>query len=213
MMITVVLATGNPGKVRELSRLLSGLDVELVGVKDVLGQALEVPELGDSFESNAVEKARRVCAATGLVSVADDSGLEVLALGGRPGVRSARFAHERATDAENNAALLAALEEEVDRRARFVCVLALATPWAEQVVTVRGVCDGKIARGVSGSGGFGYDPLFVVERADGKTMAELSAEEKDALSHRGLAVRALAAELERLLARQRHEAENIAFLR
>ena len=121
--LTVVLATSNEGKVLELRHLLGDAPVELVTPKQVLGQALAVPEDGDTFEANAIQKAKAVCAATGLIALSDDSGLEVDALGGRPGVRSARFAHDRATDAENNAALLRALEE-VDAQASAVSLRA-----------------------------------------------------------------------------------------
>jgi XTP/dITP diphosphohydrolase len=154
---------------------------------------MSIAETGDTFEENATLKARAVCQATRLVSLADDSGLEVAALGGRPGVRSARFAHERATDAENNAALLAELEhvDNEERGARFRCVLALVSPFSERVRTAEGTCAGSIARTPRGSGGFGYDPLFLVDGQGGRSMAELSEDEKNQVSHRGQAVRAL----------------------
>ncbi len=133
-LLTVVLATSNVGKVAELRALLADLPIQWVGIGDVLGDKLAISEDGVTFEENATIKARAVCAATRLVALADDSGLEVDALGGRPGVRSARFASERATDAENNAALLRELEdvEERARSARFRCVLALVDPFPER---------------------------------------------------------------------------------
>jgi XTP/dITP diphosphohydrolase len=190
--LTVVLATSNEGKVLELRQLLASVPLELVTLKHVLGHPLAVPEDGDTFEANAIQKAKAVCVATGLCALADDSGLEVDALGGRPGVRSARFAHDRATDAENNAALLRALAEVEQRTARFRCVLALVSPWAlDDVRLAEGRCEGSIARVPRGSGGFGYDPLFVVEQS-GRAMAELSEAEKNEVSHRARAAKALA---------------------
>jgi XTP/dITP diphosphohydrolase len=210
--LTVVLATANEHKATELRALLGDLPIELVTVTDALGEPLAVSEEGVSFEENAVHKAREVCGATRLLALADDSGLEVDALGGRPGVRSARFAHEHATDAENNAALLRELEDtdESNRSARFRCVLALASPWSTEVRLAEGRCDGSIARDPRGSGGFGYDPLFVVDGLDGRAMAELSEQEKNRVSHRARAVRALRALLLELLEQQLDEAERIA---
>jgi XTP/dITP diphosphohydrolase len=208
--VSVVLATQNDGKLAELRQLLSDLPIELVSMRDVLGDDFSVPEDGVSFEENAVTKANAVCHAAHIPALADDSGLEVDALGGRPGVRSARFAHDRATDAENNAALLRELEEidEPQRAARFRCVLALASPWDAEPSTVEGRCDGRIARTPRGSGGFGYDPLFLLE--DGRAMAELSEAEKNAISHRARAVRALRPLLVALLNARLDEAERIA---
>ncbi len=210
--LTLVLASSNDGKLAELRSLLADLPVQLVSVRDVLGEHLNVVEDGDTFEANAMLKATAASRATCLVAVADDSGLEVDALGGRPGVRSARFAHERATDAENNAALLRELEELDDggRRARFRCVLALVTPWAlDRARTVEGRVEGRIARDPRGSGGFGYDPLFVVEGQDGRAMAELSESEKNAVSQRARAVRALRPLVLELLSAQLDEAERV----
>ncbi len=212
-LVTIVLASTNKGKLTELRALLSDLPVQLVTVADVLGEKLSVPEDGDTFDANAVSKATAICRATGLMALADDSGLEVDALGGRPGVRSARFAHERATDAENNAALLRELEEIDDsgRVARFRCVLALVTPWAlGEPRTVEGSVEGRIARDPRGSGGFGYDPLFLVDGRDGLAMAELSEQDKDSLSHRARAVRAMRPVLLELLETQLNEAERVA---
>jgi XTP/dITP diphosphohydrolase len=208
--LSIVIATTNVGKLAELRALLGDLPVQLLSVTDVLGENLAISEDGATFEENAVVKARAVCQATGLYALADDSGLEVSALGGRPGVRSARFAHERATDAENNAALLRELEDVPDasRAAKFRCVLALASPWAPGVVeTVEGSCDGVIARVPRGSGGFGYDPLFIVPALAERVMAELTEAEKNAVSHRARAVRALRPVLVRLLDERLREVE------
>lgn len=207
-LLTVVLATSNEGKLAELRSLLGDLPVELVSVRDVVGD-VALAEDADTFEGNAEQKARHACRVTRMLSLADDSGLEVDALGGRPGVRTARFAHNRATDAENNAALLRELEEIDARGARFRCVLALSSPWDEQVRFAEGRCDGAIARTPRGSGGFGYDPLFVVDECDGRAMAELGEDEKNAISHRARAVRAMRPLLVALVNAQLEQAENI----
>ena len=210
--VTIVLATSNEGKASELRALLADLPVQLVTTADVLGEKLILPEDGDTFEANAIQKAQAICAATQMIALADDSGLEVDGLGGRPGVRSARFAHERATDAENNAALLRALEEadrDHERLARFRCVLALASPWLSEVKTAEGKVEGAIARDPRGSGGFGYDPLFLAAETGGRSMAELGEAEKNCISHRARAVRALRPLLVSLMNAQLDEAERI----
>jgi XTP/dITP diphosphohydrolase len=214
----LVVATHNRGKLEELRALLADLPLEVHGVSELLADPPEVIEDGATFAENALKKARAVARATNMLSLADDSGLEVDALEGRPGVRSARFAHERATDAENNAALLAALEpwadpaaSDADRvstliagerglTARFRCVLALIDPFATGAPPiVEGTCEGAITRTPRGSAGFGYDPRFVV-KDEGKTMAELSAAAKNRVSHRAKAFVALRPVLERILA-------------
>lgn len=194
---TLVLASSNPGKLEELRTLLAALPFRVISVGEALGEALAVDETGDTFEANAILKARAVCLATGELSLADDSGLEVDGLDGRPGVRSARFAHPNATDAENNTALLRELREKgnVSRRARFRCVLAWVAPGTPEPRWVQGTCEGMIASSPRGSGGFGYDPLFIVDGAGGRSFAELAADEKHTLSHRGKAARALLEEL------------------
>jgi XTP/dITP diphosphohydrolase len=209
--LSIVLATQNQGKLSELRRLLADLPVQVVSVHDVLGKGLEVVEDGATFRDNALLKARAVCRATHLTSLADDSGLEVDALGGRPGVRSARFAHEHATDDENNAALLRELDEvpEPERSARFRCVLALVTPFSDAAASVEGVCEGSIARAPRGSKGFGYDPLFLVEGLGGRTLAELDEDEKNQISHRGRALSALRPYLIELINRMLDEAESV----
>ncbi|MEI9950056.1 MAG: RdgB/HAM1 family non-canonical purine NTP pyrophosphatase [Pseudomonadota bacterium] len=212
-LLTIVLATSNHGKLLELRALLADLPVQLRSAAEVLGEQPNIVEDGATFEANALIKARAIARATRTLALADDSGLEVDALGGRPGVRSARFAHERATDAENNAALLRELTEveEGARGARFRCVLALVNPWQESDVHVaEGSCEGSIARAPRGSGGFGYDPLFLVAAQDGKAMAELSEAEKNTISHRARAVQALRAILLKLVNARLDEAERIA---
>jgi XTP/dITP diphosphohydrolase len=204
---TLVVATTNRGKLEELRQLLADLNVEVLSVQDVSKKAIHVVEDGDTFEANAIKKAREVANATMMLTLADDSGLEVDVLGGAPGVRSARFAGERATDAENNAALLAALDSldadvrAGDVKARFRCVLALVDPFVDsgEPVVVEGTCAGTITRTPRGSGGFGYDPMFLVEGSD-KTMAELSEDEKNRVSHRAKATQSLRRALEKTIA-------------
>jgi XTP/dITP diphosphohydrolase len=210
-LVTIVLASTNPGKVAELRALFADLPLHLISVADVLGESLSIVEDGLTFEQNATIKARAVAAATRMLALADDSGLEVEALGGRPGVRSARFAGERATDAENNAALLRELEDVEERSARFRCVLALVSPWKDgQVELAEGSCEGVIARAPRGSGGFGYDPLFIVPTLAERAMAELSEAEKNSVSHRARAARALLPVLIRTLNERLDEVERIA---
>jgi XTP/dITP diphosphohydrolase len=184
--VRLVLASRNAHKAREFSALLA--PHELVP----LPPGVELPpETGETFEANAVVKARAAAAATGLPAVGDDSGIEAAALGGRPGVRSARFAGEEATDGENLAKLLR--EAPAGSGLTYVCAIAYAEPdGAEHVVVGR--CTGTLAAQPRGDGGFGYDPAFMPDDlADGRTMAELSPAEKDAISHRGRAARELLA--------------------
>ncbi len=210
--MTIVLATTNPGKLAELRVLLAGLPVEVLAVTDVLPAYAAPAETGVSFEANALIKARAAAAATLLVAIADDSGLEVDAIGGRPGVRSARFAHDGATNAENNAALLAALEGVPDekRSARFRCAIAMCDPFfdLDRPTTSEGRSEGRVLREARGSAGFGYDPLFV---PDGKeqTFAELGEAEKNEISHRGKAVRELVPHVEKLVAARLAEANAV----
>lgn len=155
----------------------------------------EVVEDGDTLEANARLKAVAICAATGLAALADDTGLEVFALGGAPGVHSARYAGEDATYADNVDKMLAELEGVDDRRARFRTVAMVVDPDGSEI-SVEGITDGRIATEKRGSGGFGYDPIFIPDDGDGRAYAEMSLAEKNALSQRGRAFRALAAELE-----------------
>ncbi len=191
-MRAVVLATRNPGKIAELSTLLEGFHLEVKGL-DAFPEIGEVPETGDTFHANALEKATIVAALTGLVAVADDSGLEVDALDGAPGVYSARYAGAKAGDAANNAKLLQALAQVPPgrRSARFRCVMTAAAPGGA-TLTAEGAWEGEIALALTGEGGFGYDPLFF-DPALGRTAAQLSREEKNGVSHRGKALRALLA--------------------
>jgi XTP/dITP diphosphohydrolase len=212
-LLTIVLATSNAGKILELRALLADLPIQFLPVAEVLGEQPAIVEDGATFEENALIKARAVSRASATFALADDSGLEVDALAGRPGVRSARFAHERATDAENNALLLRELEDVAEgaRSARFRCVLSLVGPGHDAEVHVaRGSCEGNICRAPRGNGGFGYDPLFVVAGHDGKTMAELSETDKNRVSHRARAVHSLRAVLLKLVNAQLDEAERIA---
>jgi XTP/dITP diphosphohydrolase len=206
---TLVVATSNRGKLAELRALLAGLPLEVLSLAEAVPNPPHVIEDGVTFAENAVKKARAAADATVMMALADDSGLEVDALGGRPGVRSARFAHEHATDAENNTALLTALEPLADEAAggrpglfpaRFRCALALVDPYtnAGRPQVVVGTCEGAITRTPRGTQGFGYDPLFVVDGTE-KTMAELTDEEKNTVSHRGRALRALLPLLARVL--------------
>jgi XTP/dITP diphosphohydrolase len=191
----IVLASSNPGKIREFSRLLPA-DAEIRLISEY-GVELP-PETGSTFEENAVTKAESASAATGLIAIGDDSGLEVAALNGLPGVRSARYAGENATDEANIAKLLAAMAEvpAEKRNARFRCVVAVAIPGGT-TIAAEGEATGTIGFAPRGTHGFGYDPVFIAD--SGRTFAELPAAEKDAISHRGAALRAIAPELNRLL--------------
>ena len=183
----LVLASRNAHKARELEDLLAPWTVE------PLPPEVELPpETGTTFADNAVIKVRAAAAATGRLVVADDSGIEAAALGGAPGVRSARFAGEEATDEENLAKLLREVPADGNRRVAYVCVLALLEPGAHEPVMFEARCEGTLATEPRGEGGFGYDPAFVPVDVPGeRTMAELERSEKDAVSHRGRAVRAL----------------------
>ena len=196
-MTRIVLATRNQGKVRELRDLLADLKVKVVPVSEFPG-CPEVEETGETFEENALLKARAVAAFTGELALADDSGLEVDALGGRPGVRSARFAGPEASDEENNRKLLELLREvpAEGRTARFRSVVAIASP-SGRAATAEGFCEGLIGFEPRGQGGFGYDPLFIVP--DGSTFAELDERTKNRISHRGLAFRNAKARLAEFL--------------
>lgn len=190
--LEVVLATANPHKGEEMVQILGDL-VRLVPRPAGLP---EVEEVAPDLEGNARLKAQALCEATGLPALADDTGLEVDALGGRPGVRSARYAGEDATYEDNVRLLLQEMEgvPAGSRTARFRTVAVLAFPDGREVVGV-GVVEGRITESPAGSGGFGYDPVFAPDAGQGRTFAEMSAEEKNAISHRGRALRDLAARL------------------
>jgi XTP/dITP diphosphohydrolase len=191
-MSALLLATRNDHKLRELREALPGLEI------DPLPPQVELPpEDGETFAENALGKARAARAATGLASIADDSGIEASGLGGRPGVRSARYAGEDATDEENLAKLIEEVGAQGDRRVAYVCVIALVDEDGTESL-FEGRCEGALASESRGSGGFGYDPAFVPDDTgpdDARTMAQLDPAEKHAISHRGRAARKLAAHL------------------
>lgn len=186
----LVVATRNRKKVEEIRRILEGLHVELLTLEDFPG-CPDVEETEGTFEGNALKKAREVAACSGKAALADDSGLEVDALGGAPGVYSARYAGAESSDRENVGKLLVELGDlpEDERRGRFVCVIALAYPDG-RTETFSGSVEGSIGRESAGQWGFGYDPVFYPE-GHGRTFAQMSAAEKDSMSHRGRALRKL----------------------
>ena len=188
----LLIATNNPHKVIEFRRLLGGVGFDLVTPADI-GLDLDVEETGQTFEENARIKARAFCAASGLPSLADDSGIEVDALDGRPGVRSARYGGDSLDDAGRVSLLLAELgDAPLDQRScRYRVVLVLARSDGSEEM-VEGACEGRVAFESVGDNGFGYDPVFLIP-AYGKTVAQLGPDEKDAISHRGLAARRMAA--------------------
>jgi XTP/dITP diphosphohydrolase len=185
----IVLATRNPHKLREFNRLLAPAGITVRPLPDDVELP---PETGDTFADNALPKARTAAAATGHAAIADDSGIESAALGGAPGVRSARYAGEHASDEENLSKLIA--EAPPGSALRYVCVLAYVDPERAEERLFEGVSDGRMATEPRGEGGFGYDPIFLpAGDHDGRTMAELSDGQKDAISHRGRAARAFVA--------------------
>lgn len=192
----IVIASNNPGKLREIGQMLAPLGIEALpqgafGVPDC-------PEPHVTFIENCIAKARHAAAHTGLPALADDSGICVDALNGAPGVYSARYAGEPKSDARNNQKLIASLQGETNRRAHYYCVMVyLRYPDDPQPIIAEGVWHGEIIDTPRGSGGFGYDPHFFIP-ALGRTGAELSAEEKNAISHRGQALRALVEKLRHL---------------
>ena len=188
----IAIATGNPGKVAEIAIVLSAVEnLELVPRPEDLP---EPEENGATLLDNARIKAEAVMTATGEAAVADDTGLEVVALGGAPGVHTARYAGPHATFDDNIRRLLAELEGVADRRARWRTVALVTLPGGGEIVG-QGTCDGTITTAPRGARGFGYDPVFVPDGGDGRTFAELTPEEKNAVSHRGRAFRDLAARL------------------
>jgi XTP/dITP diphosphohydrolase len=199
----LAIASANPHKLREILRICADWPVEWITSKDHEGPWPDVEEPHDTYRENALEKARAVAAALGMPAVADDSGIEVDALGGAPGPRSARYAGEDADDEENLETLLRAVNEVPanERTARYRCVAAIAWPDGREV-WAEGVCEGTIDLHPRGSRGFGYDPAFVPEGRE-RTMAELTDEEKDRISHRGRAFRALREQLTGLQAAKR----------
>jgi XTP/dITP diphosphohydrolase len=189
--VKLLVATRNQHKLRELTAMLG----DVVALGPLPEDVRLPPETGRTFADNALLKARAAAAATAAAALADDSGIEAAALGGAPGVRSARYAGQDATDAENLARLVA--EVPPGSALAYVCVVALVDPGRGEERTFEGRCTGTMADAPRGAGGFGYDPVFVPDDLDdGRTMAQLSAAEKDAISHRGRAVRALLAALQ-----------------
>ena len=186
----IVLATKNKGKIKEMRELLAPMNIEVLSLAD-FSPVDDAEENGATFAENAMLKARYYFAHTGTPCLADDSGLEVDALGGRPGVYSARYSGEDATDAANNAKVLREMEgiEKDKRTARFRCAMALVGEGVE--LTTDGTCEGTLLTEERGQGGFGYDPIFYVPKFD-RTLAEMSSEEKNSISHRGAAVRKMA---------------------
>ena len=193
----LLIATHNPGKLRELTRLLGEVPFDLVSLDDV-GIRHQVDETGETFEQNAALKAETYARLSGLPTLADDSGLEVDALDGEPGVRSARYAGDNATDAHRIAFLLRKLHNipAGDRTARFRCVIAVAWPGGSLGLHT-GACEGRIIESPRGSNGFGYDPVFFIPSMD-KTMAELTGTQKNRVSHRSAAARKASVSLMRM---------------
>ncbi len=189
----VLAATSNRGKISEISQILSGTGISILTPQET-GLSLDVEENGDTFEANALIKARAWRIASGYPTLADDSGLCVDALAGRPGVHTARFAGDNATDQENYELLLKLMEGVTDRKAHFMCVVALAIS-DDKVITATGRCDGVILHGPMGEDGFGYDPVFF-DLQTGKSFAQLTDNEKNARSHRGRALISLKQKLE-----------------
>lgn len=194
---TFVLATHNPGKLREMSAILGRMGIAVASPAQ-LGLAVDVEETGETFAANALLKARAVCAAAGLPTIADDSGLCVDALNGGPGVYSARYGGAGLDDRGRYMLLLNSLRGMPTRAAHFACAVACAFPNGD-VLTAEGRCDGTIAFAPMGTDGFGYDPVFFVPSLS-KTFAQLTAEEKAAVSHRGRALAAFEKKLETYLA-------------
>jgi XTP/dITP diphosphohydrolase len=197
----LLVATTNPGKFREVSAFLKNFPLKIVSLADLV-DAPAVTEDGATFEENAVKKARALAEFSGLLTLADDSGLEVDALNGAPGIYSARYAGAECDDHKNNEKLLSDLRSvsEEKRSARFVCALALCSPGSKKIAdwTVREVCEGRIAFSLQGTHGFGYDPLFFYPPMN-KTFGEIERDTKSTVSHRGKALKRLAVELRDLL--------------
>ncbi len=192
----LVLATGNAGKISEFEVLCSDFNIEIKSLKD-FGPVPPVEEDGKTFEDNAVKKARHTARVLGFPALADDSGLMVKALDGAPGVYSARYAGEEASDEANNAKLLKAMEGKENREASFMCVIAIAVPWGPALI-YEGSCDGLITKEPMGDQGFGYDPLFFYPPLN-RTFAGISPKEKNRISHRGKAIAELKKEFDKVL--------------
>jgi XTP/dITP diphosphohydrolase len=192
----LVLATRNPGKTKEIRELLAGYPVDIKNLDD-FGPIPEVEEDGATFEENAYKKASFTARVLGIPAMADDSGLEVHALNGEPGIYSARYAGPGATDDQNNSKLLERMKGQKDRSATFVCLISIAVPCGV-ALTYEGRCEGVIATAPQGSGGFGYDPLFYYPPLEA-SFAQLSPDEKNRISHRGRALSEVRKEFEKVL--------------
>lgn len=196
MINIIVLATQNENKVKEFKKILKDFKIEIRSLTD-FGPIPEPIENGDTFDENAYKKAHHVARVLGLPAIADDSGLVVNALGGAPGVYSARYAGVNSTDDENTRKLLSEMKEVKDRSAYFQCVLSIAVP-SGPALTFEGRCDGVITTEKKGTSGFGYDPVFYVEEYN-KTFAELTMEEKNKISHRGKALADVQNEVDKII--------------
>ena len=192
----LVLATRNQGKISEIRKLLLDFPIEIKSLQD-FGPISPIQEDGETFEENAYKKAHLTAKMIGFPVLADDSGLMVDALDGRPGVHSARYAGEKASDKENNLKLLKAMKGVKNRKATFKCVIMIAVP-SGPALTYEGVCDGELAYEMKGTHGFGYDPLFYYPPLK-KTFAQISLEEKNRVSHRGKAMAQLRGEFVKVL--------------
>lgn len=197
----IVLATRNQGKVREFREILKDFPFDIRSLND-FGPLPEVEEDGETFDDNAYKKAIFVAKALGLPAIADDSGLAVEALGGAPGVHSARYAGPQATDEENVAKLLREMADKTDRRAAFHCVISIAVP-SGPALTYEGRCEGELLHAPQGSNGFGYDPIFLYPPL-GQSFAEIPAAEKNRISHRGHALAEVAAEATKIATWLKH---------
>ena len=191
--MTFVLASNNAGKLKEMKALLSELGVDLISQREA-GLELDVDENGATFAENAVIKAKAACEASGFPAISDDSGLCVEALGGAPGVYTARYGGSGLSDEARYRLLLKNMERVEDRRAKFVSAIACVMPNGD-VIHAYGECNGEILYAPKGDGGFGYDPFFGLPEMGGKSMSEISDEEKNAISHRGKAMREFRKEL------------------
>lgn len=194
--IPLVIATGNPGKITEIQELLTGFPIEIKSLAD-FGPIPEVAEDGETFDENAYKKASFTAKILGIPALADDSGLMVEALGGAPGVLSARYAGENATDAQRVAKLLKAMQGQSHRKAAFECVISIAVP-SGPALTYEARCEGLIAEQPTGQSGFGYDPLFFYPPLN-KTFGQMTIAEKSQVSHRGKALQELIQEFDKVL--------------
>jgi len=194
--IPLVIATGNPGKITEIQELLTGFPIEIKSLAD-FGPIPEVAEDGETFDENAYKKASFTAKILGIPALADDSGLMVEALGGAPGVLSARYAGENATDAQRVAKLLKEMKDQTHRKAAFECVISIAVP-SGPALTYEARCEGLIAEQPTGQSGFGYDPLFFYPPLN-KTFGQMTIAEKSQVSHRGKALQELIQEFDKVL--------------